>query len=133
MNKWKVLKENNKYEININGIVRNRKTKKIKSYWETKIGYYTVNLLEDNKKGKTYYIHRLVANNYIDNPNNYNEVNHINGNKKDNRIENLEWCNHQKNISEAYRLNLIPKVYGKNHKSSKKIKQTNLITGEIKI
>ena len=79
MNNWRELKENNKYEINEKGIVRSKKTKKELRYWETTTGYNTVSLCHNNKQ-KTYYIHRLMANNFLDNPKNYNEVNHIDGN-----------------------------------------------------
>lgn len=58
------------------------------------------------KDGKRIYIHRLVAENHIDNPNNEPIINHINGDKSDNRIENLEWCNYSYNEKEAYRLGL---------------------------
>jgi flagellar hook-associated protein FlgK len=54
--------------------------------------------------GKTKYVHRLLAEEHIPNPNNYKTVNHINGNKRDNRIENLEWLSRRKN-SEHARLN----------------------------
>lgn len=51
----------------------------------------------------TYSIHRIVATTFLPNPNNYKCVNHKNGNKKDNRVENLEWCNYTMNIIHAYR------------------------------
>lgn len=54
--------------------------------------------------GKTKYVHRLIAEEHILNPNNYKTVNHINGNKRDNRIENLEWVSRRKNCEHA-RLN----------------------------
>lgn len=52
------------------------------------------------------YVHRLVAETWIDNPNNYEEVNHINGDKDDNRMENLEWVTPSQNIRHAYRTGL---------------------------
>lgn len=51
-------------------------------------------------------LHRLVAETFIPNPNNYPVINHINGNKLDNRAENLEWCTISHNNKEAYRLGL---------------------------
>jgi len=49
-------------------------------------------------KKREYRIHRLVAEAFIPNPNNFPMINHINENKQDNRIENLEWCNNRYNI-----------------------------------
>jgi len=54
-------------------------------------GYLHVILYKNGKK-KTYYVHRLVAIAYLNNPNNLSQVNHINCIRDDNRVENLEWC-----------------------------------------
>lgn len=59
-------------------------------------GYKIISLLK-NYKRKNHYIHRLVAQHFIDNPNNYREVNHIDCNKSNNKITNLEWCNSSQN------------------------------------
>jgi hypothetical protein len=59
-------------------------------------GYLRVSLSKDNKRKKVM-LHRIIAENFIPNPNNYNTVDHINGNKLDNRIENLRWCSQAEN------------------------------------
>ena len=56
---------------------------------------------------KFVYVHRLVAEKYIPNPNNYEQINHKNGNKEDNRVENLEWCDSKYNT----RYSKAKKVY----------------------
>lgn len=68
-------------------------------------GYYYVSLTK-NGKTKILYIHRLIATAFIPNPNNYPCINHIDGNKLNNNISNLEWCSYKHNNEEAYRIGL---------------------------
>ncbi|HFO0796421.1 TPA: NUMOD4 motif-containing HNH endonuclease [Enterobacter roggenkampii] len=68
-------------------------------------GYLRVTLLSDGIQ-KTFSVHRLVAQLFIPNPNGKNEVNHINGDKTDNHVDNLEWCSASENIRHAYRTGL---------------------------
>lgn len=60
-------------------------------------GYMRVNLWKDNV-ANTFLVHRLVAEAFLDNPNNYTEVNHKDENKQNNKDSNLEWCTHQYNM-----------------------------------
>jgi hypothetical protein len=64
-------------------------------------GYHKVCLM-NNGKGKSFLVHRLVAEKYIQNPNNLPQVNHINGVKTDNRVGNLEWCDASYNGKHSY-------------------------------
>lgn len=70
-----------------------------------RLGYKEVALSKDGKT-KTVLLHRLIAKHFIDNPNNYPCVNHKNGIKTDNRLENLEWCTRSYNTKHAYDNNL---------------------------
>ena len=58
-------------------------------------------------------VHRLVANAFIDNPNNYQIVNHKNEDKSDNRVENLEWCDRKYNINHGESIERISKALSK--------------------
>ena len=64
-------------------------------------GYEKVSLTK-NKKAKNYFVHRLVALAFLPNPNHYEEVNHIDGNKRNNNVLNLEWCSHLQNMQHCY-------------------------------
>lgn len=74
-----------------------------------KNGYLAVNLYEFGVC-KHYYVHRLVAEAFVDNPNNYKCVNHIDCNKKNNNFDNLEWCSQKHNIIESIKNNLQIRV-----------------------
>ena len=66
-------------------------------------GYYIVSLWK-NGKGKTYSVHRLVAEAFIDNPDNLPCVNHKDENKQNNVVSNLEWCTHEYNNTYGTRI-----------------------------
>lgn len=85
------------YSRNYNHTGRIKKLKLIK--YQT--GYVCVNLGKNNKTYQTL-VHRLIAEAFIPNPENKNEVNHKNGIKDDNRAENLEWATRSENEKHAY-------------------------------
>ncbi len=62
-------------------------------------GYHFVNLYDENRKMKSVKIHRLVANAFIPNPNNLPQINHINEDKANNNVLNLEWCTAKYNLN----------------------------------
>lgn len=85
-----------------NGILQHRK-ERIMNKRESVDGYYVAKL-NVNKKSKSIAIHILVARHFIDNPNNYPEVNHKDCNRKNNQVDNLEWCTHQQNVEYSKQL-----------------------------
>lgn len=95
---WKPIERfNGKYEVSNLGRVRNNRGHILSP--DTRDNEYFYVLLRDvnAKRGVHVYIHRLVAEAFIPNPNNYPIINHINENRQDNSIENLEWCTNSHN------------------------------------
>lgn len=87
------------YQISNLGRVKNIKTNRIRKQGYDKDHYPKVELCNKKKysKDKSIKIHRLVAENFIPNPHNLPEVNHIDGNKLNNSVSNLEWCSSKYN------------------------------------
>src|SRR5699024_4525958 len=81
-----------------------------------KNGYLAVHLYKDGNC-KHFYIHRLVAEAFLENERGYKEVNHIDCNKTNNSLENLEWCNRTRNLKHSYENGL--KRQGELHGMSK--------------
>ena len=109
---WRnIIIDNNEtnYLISNTGLVKNKITGKILKNSLSNDGYYCVGLAI-NKKNCRKRVHRLVATAFIENPNNYPYVNHINGIKTDNNVENLEWCTPQQNTQHAWDTGLAVSV-----------------------
>lgn len=77
----------------------------------SKKGYLRVALMFYQKRIDSK-IHRLVAIHFLDNPSHYKEVNHKNGIKSDNRVQNLEWCSRSQNVQHAFDNGLKPAMKG---------------------
>lgn len=99
------IPEHPRYEINSSGVIRDAKSKKIKSQYIGSTGYYMVSFSYNNKS-KPQRVHRLLANTFIPNPQNLPEVNHVDGDKLNNELSNLEWVTHRENMSHAFRIGL---------------------------
>lgn len=120
------VKSMERYVINHSGVsylihekIRKATEKKDKN---KKQGYMHIALYKNNK-GKNYYVHRLVAEAFIENPENKKTVNHINGNKHDNRVENLEWLTYSENNVHAIEKGLNGTEQRRNKKGSMPVAQ----------
>lgn len=89
---------NNNYIVYSDGTIYSVRSKKFLKACVASAGYKLVVL-----NGKSCYVHRIVAEAFIPNPNNLPQVNHINGDKTDNRVENLEWVTIRGNSNHYYK------------------------------
>lgn len=112
---WKIIVGHEDYEVSDLGRVRRvtpgsnstyvGKIRKLNPTW---MGYLqiTLRLSGEPKRFKTHYVHRLVADAFLDTPEPRSEINHLNGIKTDNRASNLQWCSRSENHIHAYKTGL---------------------------
>lgn len=94
---------NTHYQIGSCGNIRNKNNGRINVPFDrNRTGYIRAILFDGNGGKKRYFVHRLVAQAFIPNPENKPQVNHIDGDKTNNCVENLEWATRSENMRHAY-------------------------------
>jgi hypothetical protein len=114
-----------KYEISTGGVITNIKTGKIIKH-DNSQRYSRVRLFNDNKVGKKFLVHRLVAESFLPKICGKNIVNHIDGDYYNNDVSNLEWVTQQENVRHAWDNGLAVMTQEKKDKLSKKVIQLTL-------
>lgn len=120
-----ILSENGLFSISNFGNLKNNKTGNILKQCINKQGYYQVASRIGGRNGKMrlFRVHREIAIAFIPNPDNLPQVNHIDGNKLNNNVSNLEWCTAQYNSRHAYDMGLAKPTRGHKHIQSKLSKE----------
>jgi hypothetical protein len=121
---WKTINDYEDYQVSDWGYIKNKRGLITRGWSHNKYGHRKVRLYKDDK-AKDFYLHRLVAIAFIDNPDNKPYINHIDSNPDNNHYTNLEWVTHKENVNHARingRLNTVGKrlmstVTGKVYKS----------------
>lgn len=116
------------YDIDIEGRLTNIKTKKSIKFRKDKDGYLVCNIRIDGKR-VTRFQHRMMAVKYLPNPEQKEQVNHINGLKHDNRIQNLEWVTRSENAMHSIHTLGNPKPPNRSGNSGKKSPLSRAIIG----
>ena len=99
---WRVLSDFPRYSVSWKGQIRNDKSYKILHPSPTKQGYIGLKIANKDNKQCKIKMHRLIAQTFIPNPNNYPVVNHLDENKSNNCVDNLEWVTRSRNSQYSY-------------------------------
>lgn len=118
MEQWKIVQGFENYLVSTLGNVKTINGRFKKVVYDNKNSYGYVELWKNNK-GKKFRIHRLVAETFIPNYDNKEQVNHIDGDKTNNCVSNLEWVTPKENIRHAIDNNLSSIKYGSSNLASK--------------
>lgn len=102
------------YIVYSNGRVFSKKLNRFKEPYANGSGYMQLRV-----NGTQYFIHRLIASLFLKNPQNKKEVNHKNGIKTDNRVENLEWCTRTENVRHSFKNGLSKMGTGNKNPNAK--------------
>lgn len=107
------LVQGGKFRVLENGVIykiKNGKETLATIVMTSRLKKYGVVTFTENSKQKPYYVHRLVAEAFCENPNNYPQVSHLDGNMSNNIPSNLKWCTAKQSTIHAYRTGLIDKA-----------------------
>lgn len=104
---WRLIPSFPMYSASNYGRIRNERTGRILHVYMIPRGYLSLTLRRDNKQIPQM-VHRLVAEAFLGGPHPNLDVNHIDGDKTNNCIENLEWCTREENVRHAVRTGLRP-------------------------
>jgi hypothetical protein len=134
---WKDIEGHHNYQVSNLGNVRNVLKGRSLAGWTNSDGYRIVKLF-DNGKFCQISVHRLVAITFVPNPDNLLEVNHLDGDKQNNMVSNLEWSTRSNNVSHAYRVLQCKSGFRSNigiisASKRKKVKQMDINGNEVKV
>ena len=116
---WKRIKGFDEYRISSIGDVYSLKSNKVLRQQLSHNGYLRVCLYDKNYKQHTEIAHRLVGFNFLKSINGKNQINHKNGIKTDNNVENLEWVTSKENITHSWKNGLAKSLKGEKHPLNK--------------
>ena len=127
MEEWKSISGyEGRYQVSNLGNIRSLISNKILKPRVDKDGYLKVILYSEDKSRREYRLHRLVAETFIPNPNDLPQVNHIDENKTNNSVSNLEWCTSKQNANHGTRNDrIVPYLIDNGVKSAKAVQQYN--------
>lgn len=107
---WKIIPELPLYEASSYGRIRFYPNERIRK--QQKRRNYLALTIEQGEINNSFWVHRMVAQAFIENPNSYPMINHLDGDKYNNRPENLQWCNAKMNVNHAIETGLSVKEKG---------------------